>query len=249
MPVIEKHPFIPQPRIYAWFSAVIADDRALLEDLLLHGVPVDVPHPLRHSTALMEATRLGRATLVHWLLDHGAAPVFLSGLPLGTPLHCALRRHHWNIALQLAEAMDRCSAADAYGATPLHVLAAEAFAKEKTQTVRRIATAAIERACPLDALDLEGTTALHHCVINDLVELADLLLSHGANPNVLIPDSHVSALAIAALEKNTEMAHVLMLYGADPHLKTREGATPLSIYPPLGQLLTPQHAAHAELLG
>ena len=53
-------------RIYAWFAAVTTDDTVLLSDLLAHGMPIDTPHPLRHSTALMEATRLGRAEMVQW---------------------------------------------------------------------------------------------------------------------------------------------------------------------------------------
>lgn len=40
-------------RIYAWFSAINADDHQLLEDLSIHGLPADVLHPLRHTTALM----------------------------------------------------------------------------------------------------------------------------------------------------------------------------------------------------
>lgn len=221
------------PRIYAWFSAVIANDTDLLSGLIAHGLPVDTLHPLRHSTALMEATRLGRAGMVQWLLEHGAAPAFLCGLPLGTALHCAIRHHRWDIAQTLANAMDNCAVIDTHGATPLHLLCAESCPKNNLEISLGLATLLLTKHCSLDALDHEGTTALHHCVINNLRDMAHLLLMRGANPNALIPGSHVSPLTIAALEKNMPMARLLIEHGGDITLKTREGSSPASIYPAL----------------
>lgn len=95
--------------------------------------------------------------------------------------------------------------------------------------------------CPLDALDHEGITPLHHCAINDAPELAELLLSHGANVDALIPDTWVSPLMIAALEKNTQMAALLLKYGANPQLRTREGSYPATVYPTIA-LMARKHA-------
>lgn len=225
-------------RVYAWFSAIIAEELELAADLLAHGLPVDALHPLRHTTALMEATRLGRAGMVQWLIEHGATPTFLSGMPVGTPLHCALRQHHWDIAQTLATNMDSCAVMDAYGATPLHTLCAEAITPGKHTIMLGLATLFITKSCPLNALDHEGTTALHHCAVNDQVELAVILLRHGANPNAAIPDSQVTPLTIAALEKNMPMAELLLQYGANPHARTHEGNTPISIHPSIAQLVT-----------
>ncbi len=236
-------------RVYAWFSALVAEDFRLLEDLQAHGVPIDVLHPLRHSTALMEATRLGRAGTVQWLIEHGAAPAFLCGIPLGTALHCALRRQQWDIAQLLASAMESCAVKDAYGATPLHCLCSETQPQHNPAMVLGLATLIIAKSCSLDALDREGTTALHHCVVNDQAELAALLLRHGANPNALIPDSQVSPLTIAALEKNMVMAQLLLQYGADPHIRTRDGATPVALHPPVAQLVTQGMMVRGEMGG
>jgi ankyrin repeat protein len=218
-------------RTYAWFSAVNANDMTLLEDLMVHGVPVDTLHPLRHTTALMEATRLGRTATVEWLIARGAAPAFLCGLPKGSSLHCALRRKQWAIANLMIERMESTAVIDAYGGTPLHALCVEPPACEEAETLLNLAHKLITKGCPLDALDHEGTTALHHCVINDAQQLADLLLSCGANPNALIPDTRVGPLMIAALDKNLSMARLLLRYGASPHLKTREGLTAAGICP------------------
>lgn len=238
------------PRIYAWFSAVIANDIPLMEDLLAHGLPVDVPHPLRHTTALMEATRLGRTSLVSWLLTHGAAPAFLCGLPRGTPLHCALKRRHWDIADALVAHLDNCGSVDNYSRTPLHALSMD-MPEDPDDVLRamKLAATLIPKGCQIDALDHEGITALHYCVINDYAPLAHLLLECGANPNTLTPDTHVSPLTIAALEKNTTIARLLMHYGANPNLATKEGSTPYSIMPSLKRLnnnITPVEKASAS---
>ena len=224
-------PSLPLPRIYAWFSAVTDDDMDLMEDLLIHGIPVDVPHPLRHTTALMEATRQGRMAMVKWLLDRHAAPALLCGMPKGSALHCALRRKHWNIATLLIDHTESTAIVDAYGCTPLHALCIEPQEREDTYIVAEIAAKLLDKKCPIDALDHEGTTALHHCVLNNAIQLSNTLLIRGANPNALIPDSWVSPLTIAALEKNLQMARVLLRYRANPHQQTRDGFTPASIYP------------------
>lgn len=224
-------------RAYAWFAAVQADDTELLSDLLLHGVSIDTLHPLRHSTALMEATRLGRTRLVQWLIEQGAAPAFLCGLPMRTALHCAIRRHHWEIAKMLATKMPSCAVMDVYGATPLHALASESVSCDSETILIGLTSLFVEKSCPLDALDHEGTTALHHAVLNDAMPLAKSLLNFGANPNALIPDSKVSPLTIAALEKNVPMAKLLLQHGANPHVRTREGTSPLSIFPSMGRFI------------
>lgn len=242
MPMPTRNTATPTPspgapaltRVYAWFSALAQEDMALLEDLLAHGLPVDVSHPLRHTTALMEAARLGRTRMVEWLLLRGAAPAFLCGMPLGTPLHSALKRKHWAVAGTLLQVVESAAVIDGYGRTALHLLAMEPPSGEAEATAMlALAEKALVKTCPADALDHEGTTALHHCIINDNLRLTKLLLAHGANANALIPDSWVSPLTIAALEKNLPLARLLMEYGANPHLTTREGSSPASLWPSL----------------
>lgn len=212
-------------------------DTDLMSDLMAHGITIDMLHPLRHTTALMEATRQGRTEMVQWLLNHGAAPAFLSGLPAATALHCAIRAQRWAIAHMLIEAMENCAITDGNGGTPLHTLCALVTTTDDPLELLGLARALISANCPLSTLDNEGTTALHHCIVNDQRELAALLLVMGANPNASIPDSQVTPLTIAALEQNMEMAQLLLRYGATPHLATRDGATPLTIHPPLAELV------------
>lgn len=224
---------VPLPRIYAWFSALVAEDYTLLEDLLTHGFPIDIPHPLRHTTALMEATRRGHATLIEWLLAHGAAPAFLSGLPQGTPLHCALHHHLWCAALQLLQAMNSTAVMDAHGRTPLHMLCMDTIDDVTIPKVVEIAECIITKGCPLDLLDHEGLSVLHYASVNNMGQMAELLLMHGANPNAQVPDTGMTPLMMAALEKNMLICALLMRHGGDLQLTNKDGASALKILPAL----------------
>lgn len=221
-------------RIYAWFTAVVTNDIPLMYDLLAQGVPVDVPHPLRQTTALMEATRRGNAAMVQWLLTRGATPAFLCSHPQGTPLHCALRLRFHDIAKQLIDASADVNVADGHDRTPLHVLAAEAAEYPSAETMLELAAALIDKQCPLDALDREGLTALHYAVIADHPPLAELLLTRGANPNVTVPDTHMSPLAMVALDRNGALAALLIRHGANPDQPAHDGSTPATLFPGLG---------------
>ena len=224
------------PRLYAWFSALVADDIHGLESLLAHGVPVDAEHPLRHTTALMEAARLNRTALIEWLLKHGANPALLCGLPKGSPLHAAIALRHWRAATLLVNALPSITLVDAHGRTPLHQMCMEWLEGACLTHSLTLAELLIAKHCPLDAIDGEGITALHYCIINEQERLAALLLAHGANPNVTTPDSRVSPLLIAAMEKHTALCQLLLDHGADPTLSSHDGNAPANLMPHLARI-------------
>jgi ankyrin repeat protein len=207
-----------------------------MDDLLAHGVPVDVPHPLRQTTALMEATRLGRTTTVHWLLVRGATPAFLCGKPRATPLHLALRTQQWVIAELLVNASKDVTAMDEHGCTPMHILSMSAGPHAPEETIMMLATRLIERNAPLDELDDEGVSALHYAVLSDMTRLVELLLAHGTNPNIAANGTGITPLAIAALEKNMNIAALLMQYGANPHQPSHDGVTPAATLPAITRM-------------
>lgn len=208
-------------RVYQWFNSVITEDTASLDALLAHGLPIDVRHPLRHSTALMEATRRGRIAQVQWLLEQGASPVLLSGRPASTPLHAAILGRQYTIARMLAPHA-RTGWLDAHQKTPLHSLAMDEQSLQGEDTLQ-VADLLIHSGCPLDQQDQDGATALHYCAIHNHEPLAHRLLAAGANANVVTPDNQVSPLTIAAMEGNQEVAETLLKFGADPHLTTKDG--------------------------
>jgi ankyrin repeat protein len=227
---------------YAWFAAMESDDLQQMEYLLAQGVPVDVPHPLHHTTALMEATRRGRIATVNWLLVRNAAPAFLCGSQdgpsFGTPLHCALRLHRWNILWVMLKVTPTAAVIDEQGCTPLHLLACEMGECPSLKDAAKITVQLIGKGCPLDAIDREGITALHYAIVGGHGQFAELLLQQGASPNIASPDSGVTPLAIAALERNSELATLLMKYGANPDQPMIDGKTPLTIFPALAAIAT-----------
>lgn len=223
----------PAPRnctIAQWFDAISDNDVHTLEKLYADGVSPDCLHPLHQTTALMEATRLGRTAIAAWLITHGATPALLCGLPKGSALHCALRRHQWAITDLLLSHIPHAALRDSYGATPLHALCLNAQDDKEAEILCRYARLLISKHCPIDATDHDGTTALHHSVMNNAYLLTEELLQQGANVNALIPCSGVSALMIAALDQNRKMARLLLRHGANSALCARDGTSPASSF-------------------
>lgn len=230
-------------KVYAWFSAVATADWNGMRNLHDSGLAIDVSHPLRQTTALMEATRQGRTKVVEWLLHHGAAPAFLAGVRQTSAIHVALKMQQWQVAERLLLAAPTAAICDYAGRTPLHMLCANVITENKQlQAALRLASTMIIKGCAIDALDNEGISALHYCVINDLDDLAELLLNNGANPNIMSPESKVTPLTIAALEHQRHLAELLLRFGGCPNICTHDGKTPAQLMPELALWIPPQRA-------
>ncbi len=230
-------------KIYAWFTAIATADWNEMRSLHAGGLSVDVSHPLRQTTALMEATRQGRSRTVEWLLHHGAAPALLAGLRATSAIHIAIRMQQWEIAERLLLLAPAAAICDHAGRTPLHMVAMTITNEPHAERACvKLVDLLIEKGAGMDALDGEGISALHYAIINDLFGLAERLLVHGANPNIMSPESKVTPLTIAALEHQSHLAELLLRYGANPEHATQGGKTALELMPELAKL---QHAASA----
>lgn len=219
-------------KIYAWFSAVATADWNTMRSLHDSGLNIDVSHPLRQTTALMEATRQGRSKVVEWLLHHGAAPAFLAGIRSTSAIHVALKMQQWGIAERLILAAPSASLCDYAGRTALHMLCTNTITEHRhVMIATKLAQVMIQKGCSIDALDSEGISALHYCVINDLDSLAELLLRSGANPNIMSPESKVTPLTIAALEHQKHLAELLLRFGGCPNMCTQDGKSPAQLMP------------------
>ncbi|MEM7369164.1 MAG: ankyrin repeat domain-containing protein [Bacteroidota bacterium] len=69
---------------------------------------------------------------------------------------------------------------------------------------------------------------LHSAVASKHVEIARLLLTHGANPNVQ-QQNNVSPLHSAAHNGQLDMVQLLLTHGANSEMKTVDGKTPLDM--------------------
>jgi hypothetical protein len=89
----------------------------------------------------------------------------------------------------------------------------------------------------LDDLDMQGFTCLHHAVHDRDIDELTYLLGKGANPNIPSRQPHIlmtpvmdvpfppgsTPVQLAALLGHGEMILPLLLAGADPNLKDRDG--------------------------
>ena len=80
-----------------------------------------------------------------------------------------------------------------------------------------------------------GMTALYWAAVNNAVEVAGLLLTHGADVNAKEAQRGRTALHLAALKDALEVAGLLLAHGADVNAKDQNGWTALKLAPSLRQ--------------
>lgn len=86
----------------------------------------------------------------------------------------------------------------------------------------------IAKGANIHAQDEELTTALHYAVYNDEVEVVELLLSEGANPND--SDDYSTALTLALANESYDIVALLYNAGADPTIVDVSGYSALDYF-------------------
>ena len=198
-------PGLPSPLMVAIKEGDVGSDavRALLEA----GADPDSKGGMPYSP-LHVAARFGKLGAAVALLAAGAKVDALDDKGL-TPLHAASRAYgdeHF-ITSALIEAGADVNARSLDGKTPLH--SAAIFADE------RIAAELLTAGADANATDDSGATPLAIAAVrghNTGRNVAEVLLSHGADPNLRFQD--VSPLIVAASAGNEEVAVLLMSGGA-----------------------------------
>lgn len=77
-------------------------------------------------------------------------------------------------------------------------------------------------------LDENGRTALHFCAAKGRLDLCEIILSHGGDPNFPDKDGY-SPLHMAAGYLQLPIVNLFLQHGADPDLPDDQGRTPLSL--------------------
>ena len=88
-----------------------------------------------------------------------------------------------------------------------------------------------QKKVDISADETRDSPALHHAVFHGNVEMARLLLDHGADIHALgYENNHEStpSVILAAWEGGTEVLRLLLEKGADPNCVSSNGVTPLS---------------------
>src|SRR5712671_509771 len=108
--------------------------------------------------------------------------------------------------------------------------------------------ALLDQGANINAINYRGdtplTVALRHGPMKTLMEVTNLLLGHGANPNLTgQPASDVqseSPISAALSRGRRDVVHVLQRHGADPNLRYDDGKTPLHVASQIGHMKVAQ---------
>jgi len=188
--------------------------------------------PARHGfwcNLVSAAIRGGHHDVFAFLLSASDVDVTKSCISSGSvderenvlPLFEAVE-HNQSEILELlrANGANVCAARDAQGRSQLHCAAMFGPLKCFNMVFSHCAES-------VDAGDCQGNTPLHYAAEFGRFEIAELLLSAGADGNAR-NERHVTPLHLAASTGNVEMLKLLLVEGAtDANLKDNNGKTPL----------------------
>ncbi|XP_014209506.1 transient receptor potential channel pyrexia-like [Copidosoma floridanum] len=212
--------------------ASLSGSVACLEYLIARGADVNQVNPAIHYAPLHFAALSNSSEAAELLLRHGARlnqPPSCRGEEddeVEPVLHCAVRAKSEAVVKLLLDSGASVSAKNSKGETPLHVACLVQSLPCAEMILLQLGGAAVD----VNALDQEHRTPLHNAVIDKsaVPELVELLLKHGAAPNVA-DRNKLTPLHIAALNELAECVDVLIWAGADVSATNRAGLTALNI--------------------
>lgn len=192
------------------------------------GASVNEPNPRNGWIPLHFACQKNHFDVVHWLLNHGAAASINTRTPSAceeeddgwAPLHFAVDTgnvHLVDLLLRMGAKVD-LHAGDR--STPLMIAAEQGY----DDIVQRL----ISQRAKLDLRGPEGMTALYRSIlVLGRPGTAQLLLKHGANPDIANRTFGTTALMTAASSSNLEIVKLLIDKGAAINAADRSGMTAL----------------------
>lgn len=162
--------------------AATFDRRGCVRLLLQNGA---IPHFANDlgQTALYAAVEYGNREIVEYLLDAGALVNGCSDIAGSEPLFAAVYNGRTELIPLLQGRDATMDPRDAYGRTPL----TWSIERGKTKNVEALLGCGID---PTAAVDAENGTALHYTACFGNIEIAELLISHRADPNAKDDKGH-----------------------------------------------------------
>ncbi len=201
----------------------------IIDLLIQHKADANTPNA-RGQTPLILASLYGNARSLASLVASGKVDINARDADGNSPLHiAALYRNHENLAA-LLKANPEIDAVSAGGDTPLHV------AVRRPDNDRAVELL-LEHGADLHRPDLTGKNALLASVGSNQKEYIGMLVSKGADINSGDGDGN-TALHYALNDVLTDkrylplskgIVEVLMKEGADPHIKNKEGKSPMDL--------------------
>jgi ankyrin repeat protein len=204
--------------VTALYEATRRKDAEIVERLLKAGADVNVQLKRGGGTPLLLAAALGDKRIVEMLVAKGADLSFKP--PSGsTVLHEAAKSGQKDVVEFLLTRNVDLNAVDSFGRTPLD----DACQKLNNNAVVRVL---LEHNANPNTKDVENSPLRLAVGLKDL-EMAGLLLDHGADPN-LADRFGETPLHRAVSNGQIEMVRLLLAHKADPNRKAREGIKELT---------------------
>lgn len=198
--------------------AIASGQPRIARFLIDNGANVNVRDD-RGRQPLFTASLLGTKEIVELLVNHGAEINPSEKDSPNIPLHAALRRGHYEIAKYLISKGADVLVVSQSGYTALHA----ACESGNPQIVEL----AISPNSNLNAKDKTGVTPLRLAAqAHDSVEIAAILIKHGADVNIPDEDGR-TALNWAVTMHHTKTVELLLQHGADVNIVDNLGMTAL----------------------
>jgi len=168
------------------------------------------------SAPLHYAARHGFHRVAEWLITTCSQDVNVSGYRLLTPLHIASDYGRLKVVQVLLKQHADVNSGDESGWSPLH------FASLPEYHEPEIARLLLEHGAEVDSMTGTGNTPL--CLLSDNsinLEVAEILLEYGADPNIRL----YGPLYIALQNSHSGLVQLLLKHGADPNARDVDGQT------------------------
>jgi ankyrin repeat protein len=216
-------------------DAAKSGDLSLTKRLIDEGAEIDASDQYG-ATPLYWAAFKGHANIAELLIAKGAK-VNTKNMIGDTPLHGAMASCSFAVSKLLLEKGAGVNETRKEGSSPLHI-AVERCDKTMVELL-------ISKGAKIDAQiphgQMSGQTPLYRAASKNLLDMAALLLSEGANPSISNKDGD-TPLHVAAAYGYKSMVELLLSKGANPSAKSKDGTTPAQFarqqgHPDIAQLL------------
>jgi cytohesin len=197
-------------------------DVKTIQSLVNAGVNVDLPDQYGH-TAVYYATAFNQAKAVEVLLGFHADPNtpvskhFIIPQPPATPLQYAAELGNRQVAFQLIAAGAHIDGVGPTGRTPLY------YAFGHLDLLQML----LDEGANVNVRDTDGTSPLDEAVWFDLLDVAAILLAHGADLNAPEPETGATPINEAAYKGHARLVRYLLQFHPNLEVADKKGYTPL----------------------
>ena len=203
--------------------------------LLAHGADVD-GRRTDLSTSLHLAADQGNLEVAEMLLHHGA-DINSRNISGKTPLHLAVVQGRVEVAQMLLRRGADVNSQDVGGETPLQLMLQPTFPCGEGHRLNLVKLL-LECGAEVNSRDKTDATALHNASLVPNLEVARVLLDHGANVSAEDNRGQTPLLRVSGSERYSgkgrrgavfDMAQLLVEHGADVNARDKEHETPLHL--------------------